>query len=195
MQDKSYVRAHLRMDVMILLHYRKLTPQEYATLEHQSNTNNTDDVPSLHSFSLAPFLEGKEKEEKEGTIDPFIINALLDINVKLNLIISILAGENKTDILNRKPVEANLSEGGIGFTTSEKMEEGTLLEIKMVLPVFPIALIKVWGRVVRTEPLSAGGYRTGIQYIQIREEDQNKIVHYLFKKQREDLRRQKGGKE
>jgi hypothetical protein len=185
MGEKSYLRAHLRMDVMILLQYRELTPKESETIENP-NLNASEDKNSLQSFSLQPFIEGKEKEDPGEDIDPFIINALIDINLKLNLILRTLSGEGGTNIVTKKPMEVSLSEGGIGFTTNEKMK------LEMLLPVFPIAIIKVWGRVVRAVPLPEGGYKIGVQYINIKEEDQNKIVHYIFQKQRALLRTQKG---
>jgi len=196
MSERNYIRAHLRMEVMIILHYRELTAEEYSAIEKTtSGGEDKEGKLSLRSFSLQPFIEDMEKEEGTGKVDPFIINALIDINLKLNLVLSMLSGEGKTDVFTQKPTEVSLSEGGIGFTTSEKVQEGKLLELKMLLPVFPIALIEVWGKVVRATPLPEGGYRIGVQYINIKEEDQNIIVHYIFKKQRESLRTQKDRKE
>jgi len=187
---REYLRAHLRMDVMILLQYRKLTAKEYEEIE-KTDFNNDEDKPFPQSFSLQPFIEDKEKEDEAGNIDPFIINALIDINLKLNLILTMLSGEKETSIFTQRPREVNLSEGGIGFTTDEKVEKGEILELKMLLPVFPIAIIKLWGKVVRTDPLPEGGYRVGVCYVNVKEEDQEKIVHYIFKKQREFLRDKK----
>ena len=71
------------MDVIILLQYRKLSTEEYDAIESPSPNHGEDEL-STQSFSLQPFMEDKEKEEEEGNVDPFIINALVDINLKLN---------------------------------------------------------------------------------------------------------------
>ncbi|MDX1777708.1 MAG: PilZ domain-containing protein [Thermodesulfobacteriota bacterium] len=187
MEERSNTRAHLRMDVAILMQYRKLTPSEYEDIETiMSNKEDTDLSPL--SFSLRPFMEGEGKEEELGNIDPFILNALIDINLKLNLIITTMSSGGQKNILTRMPIEANLSEGGIGFTAVEEVREGDLFEIEMILPVFPIAVIKTIGKAVRVNPLQEGGYNIGVQYTYIKDEDRDKIVHYLFKKQREWLR-------
>lgn len=189
MEKERTSRTHLRMDVMILLHYKKLSAEEYEEID-KTNPNDHKLDFSVQSFTLQPFLDDKDKEEETGHIDPFVTNALLDINIKLSLILSMLSGERETSIFTKEPTEVNLSEGGIGFTIKEKVEVGEILELKMMLPAFPIAIIRVWGKVVRVNS-QGSGYRVGIQYTKIKEEDQNMIVHHIFKKQRELLRRKR----
>lgn len=185
--EKIGLRAHLRMNVMVLLQYRKLTPKEYENIERIYISDDKDEWFS-QSFFIKPFMEDIAKEEEVGNVDRFIINALIDINLKLNLIHNMLSSEEETSIFRQKPVEVNISESGIGFIAKEKVKKGEILELKMLLPIFPLAIIKVWGKVVRTTPLSKDSHRIGVQYINIKEEDQDKIVHYIFKKQRELLR-------
>ena len=190
MKNEPNARAHLRMDVMVLLQHRKLTTEEYGDIG-EVNLHEGGEELSTQSFSLQPFMEDKEREEEEGNIDPFILNALIDINLKLNLIFTMLAAEGETSIFAQKPIEVNLSEGGIGFIIGEQVKKGDILELKILLPIFPIAIIRAWGRVVRSTPLSKDNHSVGVEYIKVKEEDQDKIVHYLFKKQRESLRNQK----
>jgi c-di-GMP-binding flagellar brake protein YcgR len=187
---KIGLRAHLRMNVMILLKYRKLTTKEYGNIEKIYTSDDKEEWFS-QSFFIKPFMEDVVKEEETGNIDRFIINALIDINLKLNLIHNMLSSEEETSIFKQKPMEVNISESGVGFNTKEKVRKGTILELKILLPIFPIAIIKAWGKVVRSTPLPEGGWIVGVQYIDIKEEDQDKIVHYIFKKQRELLRNKK----
>jgi hypothetical protein len=190
MGNKPNSRAHLRMDVMVLLQYRKLTTEEYGDIG-EVNLHEGGEELSTQSFSLQPFMEDKEREDEEGRVDPFILNALVDINLKLNLMLTMLTSEGETSIFAQKPIEVNLSEGGIGFTIGEQVKEGDILELNILLPIFPIAIIRAWGRVMRSTPLSKGNHTVGVEYVKVKEEDQDKIVHYLFKKQRESLRNQK----
>ena len=190
-EKKGYVRAHMRMDVTILLQYRKLTLQEYEDI--LENNFACGEESSSESFSLQPFMEEKEKEKAAEHVDPFVINSLIDINTKLSLVLSMLSRE-ETCIFTQQPMEANLSEGGIGFAMKEEVEEGQFLEMEILMPSFPTAVMKVWGKVVRTNPLPEGGYRVGVEYTHIEEDDQDRIVRYLFKKQREILRCKKTSK-
>jgi len=183
-EKKGYARAHLRMDVTIMLQYRKLTLQEYEDIEKKNFTDEGESTSE--SFSLNPFME--EKEKVAENVDPFIINSLIDINTKLSLVLSMLSCEGETCIFTQQPMEANISEGGIGFILKEEVEKGQLLEMEILMPSFPTAVMKIWGKVVRTTPLPEGEYRVGIEYTHIKEEYQDRIVHYLFKKQREMLR-------
>jgi hypothetical protein len=190
MGNKPKSRAHLRIDVMVLLQHRKLTTEEYGDIG-EMNLHEDGEELTTQTFSLQPFMEDKEREEEEGKVDPFILNALVDINLKLNLILTMLTSEGETSIFTQKPIEVNLSEGGIGFTIGGQVKKGDILELKILLPIFPIAIIRAWGRVMRSTPLSKGKHSVGVEYIKVKEEDQDKIVHYLFKKQRESLRNQK----
>ena len=190
MENKDNTRAHIRMDVVLLLKHRKLTSEECEDLDTITNNQDKEDLSPL-SFSLRPFMEGEGREEELGNIDPFILNSLIDINLKLNLIISAISSEGKKNIFNRAPIEANLSEGGLGFTTMEEISEGDICALEIMLPVFPIAIIKTLGKAVRIKALPEGGASIGLQFINIKEEDRDKIVHYIFKKQREWLRTNK----
>jgi len=193
MGDEKYIRAHLRMDVTIMLQYKKLTLQEYEDIEKRNFIDEKETVSQ--SFSLKPFMEEKEKEKVSENVDPFVIKSLTDINTKLSLVLSMLSPEGETCIFTQHPTEANLSESGIGFTMKEEVKKGGFLEMEILMPTFPTVIIKVWGKVIRIKPLSEGGYRVGVQYTHIREEDQDSIVHYLFKRQRELLRTKKIPKE
>jgi len=190
MEETANTRAHVRMDVVLLLQYRKLTPEECEDLDSITLNENKESLSPL-SFSLRPFMEGEGREEELGKIDPFILNALIDINLKLNLIISAISSEGKKNFFNRVPIEGSLSEGGLGFTTGETIAEGDILAIEIMLPVFPLAIIKTLGKAVRVQVLPEGGSAVGLQFINIKEEDRDKIVHYIFKKQREWLRTNK----
>lgn len=193
MGGEKYIRAHLRMDVTIMLQYKKLTLQEYEDIEKRNFMDEEESVSQ--AFSLQPFIEEKEKEKVSENVDPFVIKSLTDINTKLSLVLSMLSREEETCIFTQHPTEANLSESGIGFTMKEEVKKGDFLEMEILMPTFPTVIIKVWGRVIRIKPLPEGGYRVGVQYTHIKEEDQDSIVHYLFKRQRELLRTKKIPKE
>ena len=190
MERISNARAHLRMDVVIPMQYRKLSQQEFEELG-QAFFDDSHKESSVLSFSLQPFLEGEGREEDLNHIDPFVLNALIDINIKLNLIISLFRSGREENILNHMPSEVNLSEGGIAFAAREEFLEGDIIALEMLLPIFPIAIIKALGKAVRVNKLPGGGCNVGTQYVAIKDEDRDKIVHYLFKRQRARLREKK----
>lgn len=180
-------RSHVRFNVIVLLQYKKLTDKEceaYTGKEYKL----VDQDLSVEDFTLQPFMEDTAKEEEAQRIDPFIVNNLIDINLKLNLILTMLSSNREPSIFSQRPVEVNLSEGGIAFVTRETFEKGDFLQLTILLPVFPIALIRARGEVVRSTSLTGNNRVVGIKFIDINEENQDKIVCYLFKKERERLR-------
>jgi hypothetical protein len=183
-------RGHLRQDVTVLLQYGKVTGEEdkaFSSKEH----NRVDRDQPFQTFTLQPFMEDAAQEGETHRIDPFIINNLIDINLKLNLILTMISSNREPSIFDQRPMEVNLSGGGIAFVTSEKFEKGDILELKILLPVFPITFISTRGEVVRSTALSGNNRKTGVKFIDIKEENQDTIVHYIFKKERESLRNKK----
>jgi hypothetical protein len=190
MEHLSNGRSHLRLNVIVLLQYGKVTSKEYEALTGKEQ-NRFDRDLSVQAFTLQPFMEEAVREEKTQQIDPFIINNLIDINLKLNLVLTMLNSNREPGIFTQRPMEVNLSEGGIAFVTSDKFEKGDILDLRILLPIFPIAIIKTRGEVVRSTSLSGNNRQTGVKFIDIKEENQDKIVNYLFKKERERLRNKK----
>jgi hypothetical protein len=190
MEIASNARAHLRMDVVIPMQYKKISQQEFEQLEGGFSNDFPKEASAL-SLSLQPFLEGEGREEDINHIDPFVLNALIDINIKLNLIISLFSSGGEENIFNRMPSKVNLSEGGIAFAAQEEIQEGDIIALEMLLPIFPLAIIKALGKAVRVNKLPNGSCTVGTQYLAIKDEDRDKIVHYLFKRQRERLRGKK----
>ena len=178
------------MDVVIPLQYRKISQQECEKSGGAFFHNSPPEASAL-SFSLQPFLEGEGREEDLSHIDPFVLNALIDINIKLNLIISLFSSGGEENIFNRMPSQVNLSEGGIAFAAQEEIQEGDMIALEMLLPIFPIAIIKALGKAVRVNKVPGGGCAVATQYVAIKDDDRDKIVHYLFKRQRERLRGKK----
>lgn len=192
MEKTSNARAHLRMDVVIPLQYRRINQQECEEIERALLDDSQQEASSC-SFSLQPFMQGEGRDDDVNHADPFVLNALIDINIKLNLIISLFRSGGEGNILNRAPSKVNLSEGGIAFAAQEEIREGDYIVLEMLLPIFPIAVIKTVCKAVRVNKLQDGGCTVGTKYMAIRGEDRDKIVHYLFKRQRERLRAHKAG--
>ena len=78
----------------------------------------------------------------------------------------------------------NISVGGIRIILLEKTEIGSLLELKFLLPESQ-KLISATGRVAWVEEFIVGdakkarAYEAGIEFINISEEDRNKIGEYV----------------
>lgn len=85
----------------------------------------------------------------------------------------------------------NISGGGIKLHSPEDLANGTLLKLQFELPeayhpitIFAIGEV-VWSKGLRKTIANKKMYEVGVKFISIKEADRQKIVRYVFKKQRE----------
>ncbi|MCX8027110.1 MAG: PilZ domain-containing protein [Thermodesulfovibrionales bacterium] len=108
------------------------------------------------------------------------------INNKLDSIIMLLTFHREGfSTLPYKDV--NISGGGMSFYSKEHYDIGTVLELKMLLPMFPPVAMYVYGEVVKSES-HEDKWLIGVKFIKIEEEIRDEIVRFVFKRQRETLR-------
>lgn len=124
-------------------------------------------------------LEPKPEE------NPKLYELLFDIHQKLNILINYM--NEKTGFSIPEAREVNISGGGIRFNCRERFDAGEKILIKTFLPVYA-HVIKVKCEVVRSIPRIDGGYEIALKFIDLEEATREKIIKYIFAKQREILR-------
>lgn len=102
-------------------------------------------------------------------------------------------GDNGKEIL---PEQANLSAGGIRFTTREKLDQGTYVTMTMFLATEPPRLVHTVGKVVRSNELQlefgiAIRFTTALEFVCIDEGDRDAVITFLFSEQRRQLQRRR----
>jgi len=77
----------------------------------------------------------------------------------------------------------NISAGGIAFFSKEKLEKNTLVSLSVTLPDtsdFRATAGVVWCEEARLSWDPSIGYEVGVNLIEIREADRQKITRYVF---------------
>lgn len=88
-----------------------------------------------------------------------------------------------------KATSSDLSGGGMRFHSKEIIELDTELEMKLNLPSHD--QVSVCGKVVRCFPMdTVPGYSIGVEFILLDKKDREKVIKFIFDRQRE--LRQKG---
>jgi c-di-GMP-binding flagellar brake protein YcgR len=98
--------------------------------------------------------------------------------------------DDKADI---EPRRVNMSGGGLRIKLPEELSSGTLINLDIFLPSHPFKAVIAVGSVIRaTEVLlnldTVTSYVTAIKFLHITENDQEKIISYIFNEQRNNLR-------
>jgi c-di-GMP-binding flagellar brake protein YcgR len=114
------------------------------------------------------------------------------INRKLDTIIEILGKSSAGEGYSTINTDVNISGAGLQFMCEASMTEGDLVELKIIVPVFPYPKITCLCEVVRVERRDdAGARRCALKFMVINEKDQDILINYIFMKERQHLREKK----
>lgn len=127
--------------------------------------------------------------EPRAEENPKLYELLFDINQKLNILLNHISEQNGFNMPEAR--EVNISGGGLRFFSKVAFDSGQKLVLKTFLPVYA-HVIKIKCEVVRSLPQEGGGYGVAVKYIDMDETTRDKIIKYIFAKQRRVLRTEKG---
>lgn len=120
--------------------------------------------------------------------NPKLYELLFDINQKLNILINHITEKNGLNIPEARNVD--ISGGGLRFVCGDPFKEGDRLVLKTFLPTHA-HVIKIKCQVVRSVPMPDGNFDIAVKYIDMDEHTRDKIIRYIFAKQRKLLRNEK----
>lgn len=171
-EDKMHanMREFSRVDAYIPLQAR-LVPKE----ERQNIRSKVSGEAVMAEFRILTDVE-----------DKVLSDWLKMLNAKVDAIINMLAFQREG--FSALPfVKVNISGAGLMFPSSEKYNQGDILELKMLLPMMPPIALYIYGEVVNIEG-QVNNYETAVKLIEIDEDIRDEIVKFVFKRQREILR-------
>ena len=127
--------------------------------------------------------------EPRAEDNPKLYELLFDINQKLNILLNHMSEQTGFNMPEAR--EVNISGGGLRFFSKEAFDAGQRLVLKTFLPVYA-HVVKINCEVVRSLPLDGGGFSVAVKYVDMDETTRDKIIKYIFAKQRRVLRTEKG---
>lgn len=182
--NRSYVRGNILFKVKFTLYTR----EAYEALERSKKRH----------FSL---IEGipepvyPEANEPSASIpNGNLINFLIQMDEKLDQILLLLSrGEGKM-----KPYEqgvgVNISGSGMNMIVDKPLEPGQIIHAKFFLTITPFLFMDVFGEVVRairSEEKGEKNYELGIEFLNLNENDRDRIITAVFQHQRQTIRKNK----
>lgn len=160
-------REYVRTDDRIPVYYELLPPGS--------------DAPQTVDWDLMfDDLEPKPEE------NPRLYELLFDINQKLNMLVNHMVEKNGFNL--PEALEVNISGGGLRFYCNEQFKVGDVLMLKTFLPTYA-HVIKIKCSVLQCENrVDGGGYELNVKYLDMDEAVRDKIIRYIFSRQRKILR-------
>lgn len=142
------------------------------------------------------FLKGKYgytgSEEASAQRDSSLQHSLWELNRKLDLLIHMYLAEDFMALMKTPPRDVNISASGIRFISKEPFAVGDLLEINLILPMAPLLFLRLVGDVIRIKPVTCyevDRYAVALRFLQVDADTREDVIRYLFKRQREVLRK------
>lgn len=123
----------------------------------------------------------------ESLIDSPVLPWIMKVDYLLEVILNSLAISHPASVNMARPMDVNLSGGGVGFVASREFMTGEQLAIKMILP--PFRLIQTLTRVIRSVPQADGqGFAIATEFIDLKADDQEHLIRHILQTQAERLR-------
>lgn len=125
------------------------------------------------------------------------LSHIIDLNRKIDILAELLIKENKLPAEVTRSIDICISASGIKININEPSNPRQKIALCIVLPFIPPVKLFVMGEIIRSIPLDRQSYtdgviyETGIKFLNLKEEDYEKIIKYIFKKQRDLLKDKK----
>lgn len=174
-------RRFFRIDDAISLSYQLIDETKAkeglkSTIPNEYSLAATLDVLSQEALRI---VQGLEKQN-----DP-LLELYKVLDAKINALAQTLMFTS-SNIDMQSCQEVNLSASGLAFQQLNPLELGQNLVLEMYLPS-TLALIRVYGKVVKCEPLQNGQYSICVDYTDIKEADQELLIKHVVRKQWQQL--------
>jgi hypothetical protein len=123
----------------------------------------------------------------ESLIGSPVLPWIMKVDYVLEVILNSLAMTHPASVTMARPMDVNLSGGGVGFVASREFTAGDQLAIKMILS--PFRLIQALVKVIRSVPQADGrGFIVATEFIDLKVDDQEYLIRHILHTQAERLR-------
>lgn len=177
--QKVPTRENVRVDDILKIDYKKVSKDNYQ--KHQ-------DEPEALFTNI--FEESPEIPEVEEVDNKLLYELLYQTNLKLDRVLDILGEKEGEEYKTTDKELVNVSGSGIRFTSEQRSEIGDIVALRVPLYLVSQTRLNLLGKVVSVkEDVTPGKYNISVGFINLDEEDREKIIKYVFKRQRELLRK------
>lgn len=184
-ERRSYVRGEFPFKVR----YTLLTPDEYQKL-----TETINHIPYTDE-RIGSEIGDKNTRDAEMSLNPYLIDFLLKIDEKLDLILSRLSPEDtETHYLAKQGMGTNISGSGMNMVISEPAQPGQIIHTGFVLSKAPLVYLDLFGEILWVTPSADNDgkvFNLGIEFLDLKPADQERIIACVFQRQRKSLRQRK----
>jgi hypothetical protein len=172
-------RKHVRVDDVLKVDYLKISQKDYKEYK------NKPEIILKKTFGK-PF----EAPHVEDVSLKLLYELIYQANQKIDRILDMLESKDaeKYESVNNECV--NISGSGMKFIANQSFSIGDIIALRVFLPLVSRTWINVLGKVTScAESGPENKYDVAVKFEELSESDRDIIIGYVFKRQRELLRR------
>ncbi len=190
------LREYVRIDDYLCLDYVVRRGAEKDVVEGFRQR-----APRKPQIQLTPpaWFTVKDDRNVLAELEKEILKVLVAMDIKIDAIVKTLAEGDRSALMSFTPRWVNLSGAGMRFVAADPVRSGDFLEVRLFLPDAGGVPVSVLGAVIRAEPTKRAretGTEVALEFRCIEEEERDRLVRYIFARQRESIRsgaERKGG--
>ena len=179
----------MRGDFSFKVKFRLLTREEYQDIKETSNQFGYPDEEIITD------LTDPDKATAEISLNACLIDFLLQMDEKLDQILTKLSKEEvDRGFLAKQGIGINISGSGMNVVVEEPVEPGQIIQTHFVLSRIPLVFIDAFGEVLWVTPADENGtvtYNLGIEFLDLKPSDRERIITCVFQRQRKSIRERK----
>lgn len=175
-------REWIRIDDRVLMEYRLLMESGHI-LPVEVGAPTADMISTVVGKPTAELLARAGDSLVESPVLPWIMK----VDYLLEVILNALAASRPDSVAMARPMDVNLSGGGVSFVSDRELSTGDQLALKLILP--PFILIKATVRVIRAMAQAGGqGHAIATEFVDLKPDDQEHLIRHILQAQAEQLR-------
>ena len=186
-KDQKEKRDYVRAVISIRAKVKLIDPDEFDEIRNRKNLISTvlsECEPGGARSTDAPTTQGLFS----------LFTYMMQMDEKLDRILTKLEGEQVEESRFLTVDTKDISGSGVSMMFPDSIEIGQLVYITMIIPNVAAGFFNMCGEVVRSRQATVDGktmFDTGIKFIDITEDERERLIACSFSQQRESIRKLK----
>lgn len=177
--ERVHERLHTRVDDILKVDYQKVVLDDYADCHSSTDVilervfGETHTVPEVENISME-----------------LLYKLIYQLNLKVDRLMDAVNHGKEEHIRTSHLEQVNISAAGIRLNLPDRLDPGDVVALRITLPLETATRLQILGKVVFSlYDEERKEYRVAFKFLDLPEDMQETITRYVFKRQRELLRK------
>jgi len=188
-QENEERRSYIRGDFSYKVKFRVMATDECRLEKIAGDPISLRDEKILKIKAITA-----DNKEKDMPLNAALIDFLIQMDEKLDQILSALTDSDSRDLLSRECRGVDISASGMGIITDCPVEAGQIIHANIILSRLPFVSMEVIGRIVQVTTADGEDknvVHAGIRFLDLEPQDKEKIIKCVFQNERASIRDKK----